>query len=129
MTLSEVHSETTGGSFRNLLLWQRAVQLSLATYKLTASFPDSEKFGLTSQLRRASVSVASNIAEGYGRATQGEFVQFLGNARGSNCELQTQLVIAAGLRMGSAVELKNAKDVSQEVAKMLVALMKRLRNR
>jgi four helix bundle protein len=129
MTLSEVHSEATGGSFRNLLIWQRAVQLSLATYKLTASFPDSEKFGLTSQLRRASVSVASNIAEGYGRATQGEFVQFLGNARGSNCELQTQLVIAAGLRMGSAVELKNAEDVSQEVAKILVALMKRLRNR
>jgi len=129
MTLSEVHSEATGGSFRNLLIWQRAVQLSLATYKLTASFPDSEKFGLTSQLRRASVSVASNIAEGYGRATQGEFVQFLGNARGSNCELQTQLVIAAGLRMGSAVELKSAEDVSQEVAKMLVALMKRLRNR
>jgi len=129
MTLSDVHSEATGGSFRNLLIWQRAVQLSLATYKLTASFPDSEKFGLTSQLRRASVSVASNIAEGYGRATQGEFVQFLGNARGSNCELQTQLVIAAGLRMGSAVELKSAEDVSQEVAKMLVALMKRLRNR
>lgn len=78
MEQSQIHSENSKGSFKSLLIWQRAIELSLAAYKLTALFPDSEKFGLTSQLRRASVSVASNIAEGYGRSTRGEFIQFLG---------------------------------------------------
>lgn len=80
-----------GASFRELMVWQRAVQMSLAIYKLTSSFPDDERFGLTNQLRRAAVSVASNIAEGYGRSTKGEYFQFLGHARGSNFELQTNL--------------------------------------
>jgi len=126
----EQRSIATGsskGSFKNLLIWQRAVELSLAVYKLTESFPSSERFGLTNQLRRASVSVASNIAEGYGRSSRGEYVQFLGYARGSNCELQTQLVIAAGLRMATESELKRADNLAQEVGRMLVALMKRLR--
>jgi four helix bundle protein len=109
------------------LVWQRAIELSLAVYKLTESFPAQERFGLTNQLRRASVSVASNIAEGYGRSTRGEYIQFLGHARGSNCELQTQLVIAAGLRIGTEQELRQANDLAQEVGRMLVALMKRLR--
>lgn len=129
MSIAKAHSEANGGSFKNLLIWQRAVQLSLATYRLTASFPDWERFGLVDQLRRASVSVASNIAEGYGRATQGEFIQFLGHARGSNCELQTQLIIAQGLRFGSEADLRTTEELSAEVARMLVALMKRLRSR
>ena len=83
------------GSFRDLIVWQRAVELSLGIYKFTAAFPHSEQFGLTNQLRRASVSIASNISEGYGRSTRGEYLLFLGHARGSNCEVQTQLVIAA----------------------------------
>ena len=110
MTQFQTQTENTGGSFKNLLLWQRAVQLSLATYKLTASFPGSKRFGLTNQMHRASVSVASNIAEGCGRATKGESIQFLGNARGSNCESQTQLEIARGLNMGSELELKSTED-------------------
>jgi four helix bundle protein len=65
-----------GASFKDLVVWQRAIQLSLAIYKLTASFPDSERFGLTNQLRRASVSVASNIAEGYGKLSKGEYVLY-----------------------------------------------------
>jgi four helix bundle protein len=116
------------GSFKELLVWQRAIELSLATYRLTESFPASERFGLTSQLRRASVSVASNIAEGYGRSTRGEYVLFLGHARGSNCEVQTQLIIAAGLGMGSSHETEEAENLAQEVGRMLVALMKRLRS-
>ena len=88
-----------GESFKDLLVWQRAVQLTLAIYKLTADFPADERFGLTNQLRRASVPVASNIAEGYGRSTTGEYVLFLGHARGSNCEVQTQLVISEGLKI------------------------------
>jgi four helix bundle protein len=86
--------EAMGASYRELVVWQRAVELSLSIYKLTASFPSDERFGLTDQIRRAAVSVASNIAEGYGRTTKGEYLQFLGHARGSIFEVQTQLTIA-----------------------------------
>ncbi len=89
-----------GASFKDLVVWQRAVQLSMEIYHLTTSFPKSEQFGLTNQMRRASVSIASNIAEGNGRSTKGEYRQFLGNAKGSNCELQTQLIISRGLKFG-----------------------------
>jgi four helix bundle protein len=94
---------------------------------LTATFPDSERFGLTNQLRRASVSIASNIAEGYGRSTKGEYVQFLGHARGSAFEVQTQLVIAEGLGFGSAQSRGKVQNLSDEVSKMLVAMMKKLK--
>src|SRR5271166_6251709 len=106
-----------GESFKDLIVWQRAIQLSLEIYKLTAEFPASERFGLTNQLRRASVSVASNIAEGYGRATKGEYVQFLGHARGSNCEVQTQLVISEGLGFGAKQLRQSADSLSGEVSR------------
>ena len=88
-------------SFRELLVWQRSIQMALAVYKLTSMFPREEIYGLSSQIRRASVSVASNIAEGQGRASTGEFRQFLGIARGSNCEVQTQLTIVRELGYGT----------------------------
>ncbi len=116
-----------GGSFKDLVVWQRAVQMSLAIYELTAEFPAPERFGLTNQLRRASVSVASNIAEGYGRSTKGEYVQFLGHARGSNGEVQTQLVIAEGLKFGSAQALRVAGNLADEVGRMLVVMMNKLK--
>ncbi len=115
-------------SFKDLIVWQRAIQASLALYKLTSDFPESERFGLTNQLRRAGVSVASNIAEGYGRSSKGEYLQFLGHARGSNGEVQTQLVIARALSFGSAVVLDQAESLSNEVGKMLVVLMKKLKD-
>jgi four helix bundle protein len=118
-----------GESFRNLAVWQRAVELSLYVYKLTATFPDSERFGLTNQLRRAAVSVASNIAEGYGRSTKGEYVLFLGHARGSNSEIETQLVIARGLGFGNKQMLDQAEGLCSEVGKMLTATMKALRSK
>lgn len=117
-----------GTSFKDLLIWQRAIQLSIAIYKLTSSFPVSERFGLINQLRRASVSVASNIAEGYGRSTTGEYVLFLGHARGSIFEIQTQLVISENLSYGSAQLRRAAHDFSEEVSRMLVAMMKKLRS-
>ena len=113
-----------GESFRDLEVWKRSIELTLAIYKLTSSFPESEKFGLTSQIQRASVSVASNIAEGYGRATKGEYVQFLGNARGSNSEVETQLVISKALGFGSKQMLDQAEGLCGEVGRMLGALMK-----
>jgi four helix bundle protein len=103
------------------------VQLSLAIYKLTSSFPESERYGLTNPLRRASVSVASNIAEGYGRSSRGEYIQFLGHARGSICEIQTQLVIAAALQFGEPTSGKVAEDLTNEASRMLVALMSKLK--
>jgi four helix bundle protein len=116
-----------GESFRDLVVWQRAIELSLTIYKLTSVFPASERFGLTNQLRRASVSVASNIAEGYGRSTRGEYVLFLGHARGSIFEVQTQLVISEGLSYGTTQLRRKANDLSIEVSRMLVAMMNKLR--
>jgi len=118
-----------GNSFKDLVVWQRAVQLSLSIYKLTSSFPDSERFGLTNQLRRASVSVASNIAEGYGQSTRGEYVLYLGHARGSINEVQTQLVIADGLGFGGDQSRHVAEGLAEEVSRMLVAIMSKLQRK
>jgi four helix bundle protein len=116
-----------GDSFKDLIVWQSSIQLALAIYRLTGSFPRTEQFGLTNQLRRASVSVASNIAEGYGRSTKGEYVLFLGHARGSNFEIQTQLIIAAELGFGDKSDRQTAEQLSNEVSRMLVAMMKSLK--
>ena len=115
-----------GESYRDLVVWQRSIQMTTAIYKLTEGFPKSEVYGLSSQVRRAGVSVASNIAEGYGRLSTGEYKQFLGMARGSNLEVQTQLVIAKELGFGDTEKLKNADSLSQEVGKMLAAILNRL---
>ncbi len=112
--------------YRDLIVWQRSIQLTVALYRLTEDFPKQEMYGLTSQLRRAGVSVASNIAEGWGRQSDGEFRQFLGMARGSNMEVATQLVIACELGFGAEADRLKAVSLSDEVGKMLVALMKTL---
>lgn len=83
--------------YQQLIAWQKAIALVSELYSATKSFPRDEIYGLTSQLRRAAVSVPSNIAEGQGRATRGEFVQFLCHARGSLCEVETQVIIATNL--------------------------------
>ena len=110
-------------SFRELTVWQRAVQLTVSTYTVTKSFPAQETYGLTSQMRRAAVSVASNIAEGRGRLTDGEFRQFLGVAQGSNYELQTQIEVARQLQYANEEQLKSMDMLSSEVGKMLSALI------
>ena len=115
-----------GESFKDLVVWQRSVQLSVALYKLTSTFPREELYGLTSQLRRAGVSVASNIAEGYARMSTGEYKQFLGNARGSNSEIQTQLIIARELGYGSQTLFEQSEGLSNEVGKMLAAVLRNL---
>jgi four helix bundle protein len=113
-------------TYKDLFVWQRSIQMTVAIYQLTSTFPSDERFGLTSQLRRAAVSVASNIAEGYGRGSKGEYKHFLGMARGSNSELQTQLVIAGELGLGNREALNKADSLSVEVGKMLVSLMQKL---
>jgi len=109
-------------------VWQRAMENSVAIYKLTSQFPSQEIYGLTSQLRRSSVSVASNIAEGYGRTSRGEFRHFLGMARGSNCELATQLVLAERLEFGDQTLINASAELAGEVGRMLNAMIKGLEN-
>jgi four helix bundle protein len=117
-----------GDSFMDLIVWQRAVQLSTEIYRLTASYPKSEQFGLVNQMRRASVSIASNIAEGYGRSTRGEYLQSLGYARGSKCELQTQLVIAKSLGFGVGKSHEQSEQLCADVSRLLIALINKLKD-
>ena len=112
-----------GQSLRDLVVWQRSMQLTLAVYRLTRDFPREEQYGLTSQIRRSVVSIPSNIAEGQGRLSPGEFRQFLGIARGSNCEVQTQLEIARSLELGNPELIDEAEALSNEVRKMLFGLL------
>lgn len=113
-------------SYRDLVVWQRAIDLSKEVYRLTGGMPESERYGLCAQLRRASVSIASNIAEGQGRATRGEFRHFLGVARGSLYEVDTQLVIALELGYTTNNEVAGTLALVEEVGKMLNALMRSL---
>lgn len=112
-------------SFRELIVWQRSIQLAASIYRLTRVFPKEEMYGLTSQIRRSAVSVPSNIAEGQGRLSTGEFRQFLGIARGSNFELQTQLEIARTLGFGNSELIEEAEGLSHQVGKMIHAILDR----
>jgi len=102
-------------------MWQKAMTLSTSTYSATRKFPREEIFGLTNQLRPASVSIPSNIAEGNRGITKGEFIQFLGIARGSTLEVQTQLELASRLGYGDNEELESVQAISLEVLKLLNA--------
>jgi four helix bundle protein len=115
-----------GQAFRDLNVWQRAMQLTVAIYRLTQGFPREEIYGLSSQIRRAAVSIPSNIAEGQGRLSMGEFKQFVSVARGSNQELQTHLEIARALKFGDSTLIDEAENLSHEVGKMIYALLESL---
>jgi len=102
------------------------MELALRVYAVTAEFPQAEIYGLTSQMRRAAVSIASNIAEGSVRGTRKDFKQFVAIARGSNCELQTQLLLARELKFGIAGSIAEAEELTNEVGQMLAGLSKYL---
>jgi len=93
--------------YKELEVWQRAMDVVTDVYRLTTAFPASEQFGLSSQLRRAAVSVPTNVAEGYGRQTDGSFVQFLRVAKGSNNELETLLIVVSNLELAETEQLRN----------------------
>jgi len=116
-----------GRSFRELVVWQRAMQLTVTVYRLTQDFPRMEQYGLTSQMRRSAVSIPSNIAEGQGRLRTGEFRQFLGIARGSVCEVLTQIEIARTLKFGDPRLLDEAESLSEEVRRMLFGMLQSLK--
>lgn len=112
--------------YQELIVWQKAMELSRVIYQVTKSFPEDERFGLTSQLRRASISIPSNIAEGQGRLTAGEFRQFLGTARGSAFEVETQIQLALDLEYLSTAEASNLLELTSEVSRMLNGLIRSL---
>jgi len=113
--------------FRDLVVWKKSMQLAVGIYELTKEFPREEIYGLTSQMRRSAVSIPSNIAEGQGRANPAEFRQFISIARGSNCELQTQLELALALKFGNPAAIDLAQQLSEEIRKMLYGLLSSLK--
>ena len=115
--------------YQDLIAWQKAKALAAEIYRSTDLFPKTEVYGLTSQLRRAAVSIASNIAEGQGRLTKGEFCHFLGQARGSLLELETQLSIAVDLGFLGADQFKKLEQQTSEVRRLLNGLIESMRLR
>jgi four helix bundle protein len=108
--------------YEDLIAWQKAKAFAGDIYRVTETFPKTEVYGLTSQLRRAAVSVPSNIVEGQGRLTKGEFCHFLGLARGSLLELETQLAIALDLDYFPVSKFRELRAKSEEVRKILNGL-------
>jgi len=116
-----------GGTYRDLRVWQNAMELALKIYHATTKFPRDEIYGLTSQLRRAAVSVPSNIAEGKGRSSDKELLQFLSRARGSVYELQTQLEVAKSLGYLSSVDGLAIGEQADDVGRMLNGMIAKIR--
>jgi four helix bundle protein len=119
-----VEAKTKISSYKDLLVWQKAIKLVKETYLLTRQLPEDEKFGLISQMKRCSVSIASNIAEGWGRNSTKSYIQFLRIARGSLLELETQLIICKELTYVSVETYDKINDLIVEESKMLNALIK-----
>ncbi|GMQ25478.1 four helix bundle protein [Algoriphagus sp. oki45] len=115
-------------NYKELNVWKRSIKLCATIYKLTANFPIEERFGLISQMRRASVSVPSNIAEGGGRRKDREFLQFLGVAHGSICELESQLYVSVELEFVDFEQIDSITSEITEIQKMLYALIQKFEN-
>lgn len=111
-------------SYKELIVWQKSMKLVTLIYDLTKTFPEDERFGLTSQMRRCAVSVPSNIAEGWGRMSRKNYIQFLRISRGSLFELETQLLITKELKYSNNSE--TIKSLIIEISKMLNSLIKKL---
>lgn len=106
-------------SFTDLIVWQKSYKLCVEVYKISKEFPSQENFGLTSQIRRCSVSIPSNIAEGYARKNRKEYIQFLYTANGSLAELQTQLMLSKDIGYSKEKDFTSLYSLSQEVGRML----------
>ena len=110
-------------SFRELIVWQKAMAMARQAYLVSRGLPKNEAFGLLTQIRRAAVSVPSNIAEGHGRLTDSQFRHFLGNARGSLYEMQTQIELATDLRYLDENRARELLDQASEVGKLINGLI------
>jgi four helix bundle protein len=122
----EQQSRTRVRGYRDLLVWQKGMTLVKRVYQLTGTFPTDERFGLVSQMRRAAVSIPSNVAEGQARKSTGEFVQFISNAEGSAAELDTQLQLSVDLGFSKPSQATELFDSVSEVKRMLNGLRRTL---
>jgi four helix bundle protein len=113
-------------NYKDLVVWQKGIALAKAIYQLTSEFPSEEKFGRVSQMRRAAVSIPSNIAEGQARHTTGEFIQFISHAEGSVAELETQLILGIELGFAIADKAKPTFSLLDEIRRMLNGLRRKL---
>jgi four helix bundle protein len=118
-----------GQSFRELIAWQRSMELVTEIYRVTETFPRNEIYGLTAQLRRAAVSIASNIAEGQARHSHREFMHFLSTSRGSSAEVQTQLLIAKNLSYIDTDKTENLVEHTSNVCRLINALYSSIERR
>jgi len=119
--------QATVSSHRDLLVWQKAMVLVEKVYRMTKSFPQEERFGLSSQIQRAAVSIPSNIAEGQARQSTAEFCQFLSVAMGSRAEVETQTMIAVRLGYVTQTQVKEIMVLLEEISKMLHSLRRKLK--
>ncbi len=115
-------------TYRDLIVWQKSMELVTQIYKITKTFPKEENYGLISQIRRCAVSIPSNIAEGYGRQSTNDYLRFLKISIGSLYETQTQLEIALNLEYLSGDEFKMIYELSREIERMLSSLCKKITN-
>ncbi len=116
-------------TYKELNVWKKSYQLCLEIYRITKKFPDEEKYGLISQMRRAVVSIPSNIAEGYGRKNKKEYIQALYIAYGSLCELETQILLANDLGYTKVEDRTKVSEDVREVERMLKALINSLKDK
>jgi len=114
-------------SYKELIVWQRSFELVVEVYLLTKKFPSSELYCLVSQMRRAAISIPSNIAEGYCRGSRKEFSQFINIAFASGAELETQILLAKSLALGIIDDFKKLEQLLEETMRMLNGLLKKLR--
>lgn len=112
--------------YQDLKVWQLGIRITRAVYEITSTFPENEKYGLVSQLRRSAVSIPSNIAEGHSRDSKRELLRFVSIAKGSLAELETQLIIAKKLGFGDAAEIDQLTEILQEEGRMLSGLRRSL---
>lgn len=115
-------------NYKNLEIWKRSVKLATDIYQITKNFPEEEKYGLVSQLRRCAVSLPSNIAEGAGRGSGKDFKRFVNIAYGSSCELETQLLIAHKLEFVAIDTYKTIENEITEIQKMMFSFANKLEN-
>ena len=122
-----MRSTEAAQSYRDLRVWQEGMNLAESCYRITKSFPKKERYGLISQIRRSAVSIPANIAEGYGRNSRGEYIQFLHIAQGSLNELVTHLLLSKRLEVTQPEVLESVLSQSETVSKILYALIASLR--
>lgn len=116
-------------SYRDLEVWQKAMDLAVECYRVTKQFPKEELFGMTSQIRRAAASIPANIAEGQGRQGTKEFLNFLGIARGSLMEVETHLILCQRVGLIQRTDLENILSLTDQISRMLAGLRKSLEAR